>query len=135
MSTTRLAILAAIGSLAGLAAGLAGSGALVGIAGVALIVLLAALAMRAPGHPSPLVASALVAWGIAYCALIALSYALHDPAGPLVTIGGFPAATAMLVYGTVPVGIALGVLYGLAFDREILPADRQREFLARYGRD
>ncbi len=134
MSNTLLAVLTAIGALAGLAAGLASSGLLVGVAAVLIIVLLAILGARAPGRTSPFVISTLVAWGIAFIVLIALSYRLHDPSGPLVTIGGFPAATAMLVYGTVPVGIAMGVLYGLAFDRHILPTDRQRELLARFGK-
>ncbi len=134
MNNTLLAALVAIASVAGLGAGLAGSGILVGMAGVALIVLIVALSLRVPGRPSALVVALLAAWGSAFCGLIVLSYRLHDPSGPLATIGGFPVATAMLVYGITPIGIAMGVLYGLAFEREILPLDKQREFLGQFGK-
>ena len=75
----------------------------------------------------------MLAFGIGFCCLLALQFRLHDPTGPLRTIGGFPAGTALLVYGIAPLGLMLGVLYGLIFDREVLPPDRQRAFIERHS--
>ena len=126
-------MLCAAFSVAALVAGLSGQALLVGISAVVLIVVLSAMGLRAPGRPSWHVFAVLVAWGAIFCGLLALGFRLHDPAGPLATIGGFPLGTAMLVYGTTPLGITMGVLYGLAFDRDILPLDKQREFLDRFA--
>ena len=122
-------------SLAALIAGLSGQAALVGMFAVALIVVLAAMGLRAPGRPRWSVLAVLVAWGAIFCGLLALGFRLHDPSAPLATLGGFPLGTAMLVYGTTPLGITMGVLYGLAFERDILPRDKQRAFLDRFASD
>lgn len=132
LNNAPLAVASAIVSILALGAGLSGRAGLLGMSGVALIVLLAAMGLRAPGRPSWLALGTLGAWGVVFCSLLALGYRLHDPAGPLVTIGGFPAGTAMLVYGTTPLGLVLGVLYAVAFDRHILPLDKQRDFLRRF---
>lgn len=133
MNNSPLAALCAAVCVAALFAGLAGQAALLGMSAVALIVVLAAMGLRAPGRPSRLVFAVLVTWGALFCGLLALGFRLHDPTGSLAMIGGFPAGTAMLVYGTTPLGITMGVLYGLTFDREILPLEKQREFLDRFA--
>ena len=134
MNNSPLAALAAVICLIALIGGFAGQAALLGMASVALIVVLCLLGLRSPGRPSKLTLAAVLAFGIGFCCLLALQLRLHDPAGPLKTIGGFPAGTAMLVYGIAPLGLMLGVLYGLIFDREILPLDKQREFLQRFSK-
>lgn len=134
MKATLWAKLAAAASLAALLAGLAGKAAAFGLAAVALIVLLAGLGLRAPGAPSRATLAILLAFGVLFGGLLVLAFLLHDPDSPLALIGGFPAGTAMLVYGIGPLGLALGVLYGLAFDREILREGNQRRFLERHGR-
>ena len=90
---------------------------------VALIVLLCAIGLRVPNRTSKSTILTLIAYGAVFCALLATAFRLHDPTGPLTTIGGFPAGTAMLIYGIAPLGITLGVLYGLVFDSEILPLE------------
>ncbi len=135
MNATRVAVLIGTGAVAALGAGFAGSGVLLGMIAVVLIVLLAVLGLPAGGQRSLVVMGALATWGIAFCVLIALAYGLHDPYRELAMIGGFPAATAILVYGTTPVGIAMGLIYGFAFDRTILPEQRQHDFLARFGKE
>lgn len=134
MSNTKLACSAAVVSLGILAAGLSGHARALGIASVCLIVLLWSLALRAPGRPSAGTVSVLVAIGAALSLVLLLAYRLHDPTGPLATIGGLPAGTAMLVYALPAAGSLVGVLYGLAFNREILPLESQRRFLERFGR-
>ena len=133
MNNSPLAMLCAVLSLAALVAGFSGQAALVGMSAVALIVVLSAIGLRAPGRPRWPVLSVLLAWGAIFCGLLALGFHLHDPATPLTTFGGFPVGTATLVYGTTPLGITMGVLYGLAFERDILPLDEQREFLDRFA--
>ncbi|MXY70436.1 MAG: hypothetical protein F4Y47_18055 [Acidobacteriia bacterium] len=133
MNNSPLAALAAVICLIALAGGFAGNAALLGMASVALIVVLCLLGLRSPGRPSRLTLAAVLAFGIGFCCLLALQFHLHDPTGPLKTIGGFPAGTALLVYGIAPLGLMLGVLYGLIFDREVLPPDRQRAFIERYS--
>ena len=133
MNNSPLAALCAAVCVAALVAGLAGQAALLGMSAVALIVVLAAMGLRAPGRPSRRVFAVLVTWGALFCGLLALGFRLHDPTGALAMIGGFPVGTAMLVYGTTPLGITMGVLYGLTFDREILPLEKQREFLDRFA--
>ncbi len=134
MNNSPLAALAAVICLIALIGGFAGQAALLGMASVGLIVVLCLLGLRSPGRPSKLTLAAVLAFGIGFCCLLALQFHLHDPAGPLKTIGGFPAGTAMLVYGIAPLGLMLGLLYGLIFDREILPLDKQREFLQRFSK-
>ena len=107
---------------------------MLGMCAVVLIVVLCAIALRVPGRPSRPVYAYLGAFATAFCGLLALGFHLHDPSGQLLTIGGFPAGTAMLVYGITPLGITMGILYGVVFDREILPEDKQREFLDRFAK-
>ena len=134
MNNTPVALGLAVASLAALAAGLAGQALALGIGAVALIVLLCMIGLQAPRRTSRSTVLTLIAYGAAFCGLLAFSFRLHDPTGSLTTIGGFPAGTAMLIYGITPLGITLGVLYGLTFDREILPLEKQREFLKRFSR-
>ena len=133
MNNSPLAALAAVICLVALAGGLAGNAALLGMASVGLIVVLCLLGLRSPGRPSKLTVAAVLAFGIGFCCLLALQFHLHDPSGPLKTIGGFPAGTALLVYGIAPLGLTLGVLYGLVFDSEVLPPERQRAFIERHS--
>ena len=135
MNNSPLAAVGAVICLIALAGGFSGNAALLGMASVALIVVLCLLGLRAPGRPSRLTLAALLAFGVGFCCLLALQFHLHDPSGPLKTIGGFPAGTAMLVYGIAPLGLMLGVLYGLVFDREVLPLAKQREFIERFSKD
>ena len=134
MNNSPLAALAAVICLIALIAGFAGQAAVLGMASVALIVVLCLLGLRSHGRPSNLTLAAVLAFGVGFCCLLALQFHLHDPTGPLKTIGGFPAGTAMLVYGIAPLGLMLGLLYGLIFDSEILPLDKQREFLQRFSK-
>lgn len=131
---SRLPAAVAAVSAAALVGGLAGQAAWVGCAAAVLTALLAGLGLRAPQRASRATVAALGAFGGLCCALIALAYALHAPEKPLATIGGLPAGTAPLVYGLPPLGVGLGLLYGLAFDREILPFAKQRDFLERFAR-
>ena len=134
VNNSPLAAIAAIICLIALVGGIASNAALLGMASVALIVVLCLLGLRAPGRPSKLTVAAVLAFGIGFCCLLALQFHLHDPSGPLRTIGGFPAGTAMLVYGIAPLGLMLGVLYGLIFEREVLPIEKQREYLERFSK-
>lgn len=134
MNNSPLAALAALICLIALAGGFVGNAGLLGMASVALIVVLCLLGLRSPGRPSKFTLAAVLAFGIGFCCLLALQFLLHDPAGPLRTIGGFPAGTAVLVYGIAPLGLMLGVLYGLIFDRDILPVGKQREFIERFSK-
>lgn len=134
MNNTPLAALCCAVSAGSLAAGLAGHALAFGIGSVALIAGLTAMGLRAPGRSARISLGVLAAFGVAFCSLLALAGRLHDPAGPLVLIGGFPAGTAMLVYGICPLGIVLGLAYGLTFERETLPREVQDRFLRRFGR-
>lgn len=134
MNNSPLAKSVAVVSAAALLAGLTGHAGVLGMAAVVLIALLAVLGLRVPGGPSRRTLAAVAVFGMLFCSLLALSFLLHDPDGQLVTIGGLPAGTAMLVYGIAPLGISLGFLYGLIFDREILPREQQHEFLERHRR-
>ena len=71
-------------------------------------------------------------WGAFLC-LLALGFYWHKPDEPLVLIGGFPAGMTILVYGMPPLGISFGLLYGVAFDAEVLPVAKQRDFMARFA--
>ena len=134
MNNSPLAVLAAIVSLIALLAGLAGQAAVLGMAAVVLIAVLCALGLRAAGRPTRRTYAFLVAFATVFCALLALGFHLHDPNGTLVTIGGFPVGTAMLIYGIAPLGITMGVLYALVFDTEILPEDKHRDFIDRFAK-
>ncbi len=134
VNNSPLAVLAAAVSLVALLAGLAGRAALLGMAAVVLIAVLCALALRSAGQPSRRTYAYLAGFATVFCSLLALGFFLHDPSGPLVTIGGFPAGTAMLLYGITPLGVTLGLVYGLIFDTEILSKHKQREFLDRFAK-
>ena len=135
LNNTPVAVTCAGVCAVGLLAGLAGQAMILGIAAVALIVTLAVLGLHTPGRTSWRTYGVLAAWGAAYCAVLLLCARLHQPAEPLATIGGFAAGTAILVYGATPLGLVIGVLYGLSFDREVLPLQKQEEFLRRFARD
>lgn len=47
---------------------------------------------------------------------------------------GFPAATALLVYGIWPLPLLAGLLYALMFRSSVLPEERLEKFLAEHGR-
>ena len=71
---------------------------------------------------------------VVYAGLLTTMAVLDDPQGPLNLVLGFPAATAVLVYGVWPTAAAIGIIYGLTFDRTVLPPDRLDEFMRRFGR-
>jgi len=71
---------------------------------------------------------------VVYVVLLAAIALLDDPRQPLTLILGFPAATAVLVYGIWPVAVVIGLVYALTFDRTVLPPDRLDEFIRRFGR-
>lgn len=133
MNNTMLAVLCAIGSLATLVAGLTGYAQAFGFGSVILIVLLSFMGLRAPGRPGRRVYGHLIAFGAIFIGLLALAFHLHDPTGPLRTFGGFPVGTAVLVYGISSIGLTMGVVYALIFDRKVLPVEKQREFLDRFA--
>lgn len=109
------------------------------------------LPTMAAGLASLLTLSVAIGWGAAlgdrtvalwlgaclliYSALILGMIALDDPttAEPVLW-GGFPKATALLVYGLWPLGTLPTILYGLRFKRDILPEERLQSFLQRYSR-
>lgn len=76
----------------------------------------------------------LAATGLLISAVIAAMFFYDDPTGPGRQWLGLPRATALLVYGVWPLGILPGALYVLLFDRTVLPEDRLRAFLDRWGR-
>lgn len=133
MNNTKLAVLCAIGSVVTLAAGLMGYAQVFGFGSAVLIALLALLGLQAPSRPMRIVNVYLIAFGAIFIGLLATAFHLHDPTGPLRTFGGFPVGTAVLVYGISLLGLTTGVVYGLVFDRKILPIERQREFLDRFA--
>lgn len=71
---------------------------------------------------------------VVYAVLLTVMAALDDPQGPPNLILGFPAATALLVYGVWPAAAAIGIVYGLTFERTVLPPERLDDFLRRFGR-
>ena len=133
MTSTRLAILAAATSLVALAAGLAGRPAVLGMAAVVLTVLLCAQAFFNSERPPRAVYAFLAAFATVFCGLLALAFHLHDPDGPLATFGGFPVGTAVLLFGITPVGVTMGVMYGIVFGRDVLPERKLRAFLDRFA--
>lgn len=134
MTSTKLAVLAGVACLCALGSGLSGWAGALGIATVALLVLLCWLGLAGSGRPSIVSLAMLAVFGAGLCAVIVMAYRLHDPSGHLTTVGGLPAGTAMLVYGLPLAGSSAGILYGLRFDREILPEASQRQFLKRFGK-
>jgi len=110
-----------------------------------------ALPTMAVGLISVLILSLALGWGAAlglrpvaiylggclllYAGLILAMIALDDPttAEPVLW-GGFPRATALLVFGLWPLGTLPTILYGLRFKRDILPEERLQSFLRRYSR-
>ena len=131
MSGNRLPAACAVLSAAGLAAGLAGRSLLFGWCAIILIALLAALGFGT--RASRRTAAAVACFGALFCLLIYLNHALHAPDGPLVPFAGLPPGTAVLVYAVGPLGLLLGLLYAFSFDNEILPNERQKAFLDRFG--
>ena len=71
---------------------------------------------------------------LAYSALLLLLARLDNASGEPRLILGFPAATAVLVFGIWPIGVMAGLLYGLVFHRSVLPQEKLRAFLRKYGR-
>ena len=71
---------------------------------------------------------------VVYAVLLTVMAALDNPEGPPNLVLGFPAATAVLVYGIWPLAAAIGIVYGLTFDRTVLPPDRLDDFVRRFGR-
>jgi hypothetical protein len=71
---------------------------------------------------------------LAYCGLVCGMAWVHDPGREPNLVLGFPPGTALLIYGIWPLGMLPGLLYPIAFDRWILPADRLDRFLAEFGR-
>jgi hypothetical protein len=71
---------------------------------------------------------------LAYCGLLCGMAWVHDPAVDPTLVLGFPPGTALLIYGIWPLGMLPAVLYPIAFDRWILPADRLDRFVAEFGR-
>ncbi len=135
MKGSRLPVAAGLLCVAGIIAGLAGQAQALGLVAVALLLVLCLLALSAGGLLSARTGTALVAFALAFGALVLLAGRLHRPSEPLRTLAGFPPGTAMLVLGIAPLGLTLGIIYGLAFKSEVLPLRRQREFLSRHGRN
>ena len=134
MKASGLPLAIAVLCVIGLVAGLSGHALGLGFCAVGLLVALCLLGLSSPGQPSARTVVALLVFGCAFCALLALAYRLHTPLETLQTLGGIPPGTAMLLYGIAPLGLVVGLIYGLTFSTEVLPVDRQREFLARHRR-
>ena len=133
MRNSWLAAVAGSVCVVALLAGLGGNALALGICAVVLIALLCTISLRSAGRPSRRTLAVLAIYATAFSCFLAMAFRLHDPGGPLVTFWGFPVGTAMLVYGITPLGFTLGALYGLVFDSDILPEEKQREFLERYA--
>lgn len=71
---------------------------------------------------------------IAYVILLGAMALLDNPRGPINLILGFPAATAVLVYGIWPIAVAVGITYAITFKHTVLPPDRLNKFLHRFGK-
>jgi hypothetical protein len=131
VNSTKLIALSGLVTVAALASGLSGHAMLLGFCAIALMSLLATLGLGA--HSSALTKAVVVFYGVLFCFLIYLSFALHAPDQPLVTFGGFPPGTAVLIYAIGPLGMILGALYALSFDSEVLPRERYQQFVDRFG--
>ncbi len=110
----------------------AGVFGLVGLAAIALAFLnqwllfgiltwlMMALAMAigfGPEYRRAPILAAIIGIFLVYSALFLLLAQLDNPGGEPRLILGFPAATAVLVFGIWPIGVMAGLLYGLVFQR------------------
>ena len=99
--------------------------------------LMMALAMAigfGPEYRRPPILAAIIAIFLVYSALLLLLAGLDNPGEPARLILGFPAATAVLVFGIWPAGVMAGLLYGLVFQRSVLPEEKLRAFIRKFGR-
>ncbi len=126
----------------------AGVFGLVGVAAIALaflnhwllfgilVWLMMALAMAigfGPEYRRRPILAAIVGIFLAYSALLLLLVSLDRPGAEPHLIWGFPAPTAVLVFGIWPIGMVAGLLYGLVFDQFVLPEEKLQAFLRKYG--
>jgi len=58
----------------------------------------------------------------------------HNPQGSLRLVLGFPAATALFIYGIWPFGVVASILYAVVFDRFVLSKDKLEKVLAELSR-
>jgi len=99
--------------------------------------LMMALAMAigfGPEYRRAPILAAIIGIFLVYSALLLLLAGLDNPGGEPRLILGFPAATAVLVFGIWPIGVMAGLLYGLVFHRSILPEEKLRAFIRKFGR-
>lgn len=99
--------------------------------------LMMALAMAigfGPEYRRPPILAAIIGIFLVYSALLLLLARLDNPGGEPRLILGFPAATAVLVFGIWPIGVMAGLLYGLVFHRSVLPEKKLRAFIRKFGR-
>lgn len=68
-----------------------------------------------------------------YCVLLVWIAAVDQPEGELRLLGGLPLGSALLVYGIWPIGTVSGILYGLVFDRSVLPEEKLQKFLSEFS--
>lgn len=64
--------------------------------------------------------------------LVAMVWADRAGGSPWLVLG-FPAATALLVYGIWPMPLIAGLLYALVFRSSVLPEDKLQKFLAEHS--
>ena len=83
---------------------------------------------------SPLVRTAVAALFCSLSGLLAAMRWVHDPSGGPRTFWGFPAGTALLIYGIWPLAIALTLFVTAVFDRLALPPEHVARLLAQHGR-
>lgn len=127
-------LVAAIAAVCALAVGLAltGQWLLFGTAIWLLMALELVLGFGRAGR-SRLVRASAAALFLAFTGLLAGMDWLHDPSAGPRTFLGFPAGSALLLYGVWPIGLALTILVTAAFDRA-MPKDRVERLLAEHGR-
>lgn len=70
---------------------------------------------------------------VGYTAALVGMNLLHDPSGGSGVILGFPAGTALLIYGIWPLGVATTILVTVLFDSHILTEERVARLLAEHG--
>ena len=87
-----------------------------------------------PEYRRPPILAAIIGIFLVYSALLLLLAGLDNPGGEPRLILGFPAATAVLVFGIWPIGVMAGLLYGLVFQRSVLPEKKLRAFIRKFGR-
>ena len=100
---------------------------------IPLSLLFSAIGFGPQYRRAPILA-AIIGIFLAYSALLLLLARLDNPSGEPRLILGFPAATAVLVFGIWPIGAVAGLLYGLVFHRSVLPEGKLRAFLRKFGR-